>query len=180
MGGIKMSVDTKGRLLGKISHEWVLNFIKQKYDKNAESFVKLEDYGSDKEREWIKERYDNSGKWLIWSGFINFNDGKDDRGLFYRYTNHNSYESLEYYSKRGLEDMVKAETTYISLGCSGNSVDIIKALVTEFGGWIDENDCDDSEYYPIVKNIDGTIKPVFHVTMNDIYEKFGGVVIIEK
>lgn len=175
-----MGVDTKGRLKGFVKHEDVLNFIKQTYDKNAISYVKLEDYGSDAGKEWIYERYDSSGKWLTWSGFISFNDGKENRSLFYCYTNHNSYENLEYYSKCDLEDMVKAETTHISLGYGGSSVDIIKAIVTEFGGWIDESDCDDEEYYPIIKNSDGTIKPVFHVTMNDIYEKYGGVVIIEK
>lgn len=173
-----MGVDTKGRLLGFIKPEEVLNLIKQKYDKDAKSYVKLDNYGSDKEMEWIKERYDDSGNWLTWRGFITFNDGEENRSLFYCYTNHNSYENLEFYSECGLEDMIKTETTHVSLGRGGNSVDIIKTLVTEFGGWIDEDDCDDEEYYPIVKNPDGSIKPVFHVTMNDIYEKFGGVVII--
>jgi hypothetical protein len=173
-----MSVDTKGRLKGFITHEEVLNFIKHKYDKNAVSYVKLDNYGSDKDKEWIQERYDDSGNWLTWSGFINLKDGEENRNLFYCYTNHNSYENLDFYSEYGLDDMVKAQTTYISLGYHGNSVNIIKSIVTEFGGWIDESDCDDEEYYPIVKNPDGTIKPVFKVTMNDIYEKFGGVVII--
>jgi hypothetical protein len=175
-----MGVDTKGRLKGFITHEEVLNFIKQKYDENAVSYVKLENYGSDKDKEWIKERYDESGNWLSWSGFINFKDDEENRSLFYCYTNHNAYENLEFYSEYGLEDMVKEQTTSISLGFHGNSVDIIKSLVIEFGGWLDENDCDDEQYYPIIKNHDGTIKPVFRVTMNDIYEKFGGVVIIEK
>ena len=57
---------------------------------------------------------------------------------------------------------------------------IIKELVAYFGGgWIDENDCDDEEYYPIELNNDGSVKPVKYVTMNDIYEKFGCVVIIK-
>lgn len=76
--------------------------------------------------------------------------------------------------------MVEMETTYLSLGCWGNSVDIMKELVAHFGGgWIDENDCDDKEYYPVELNVDKSIKPVQYVTMNDIYEKFGNVVIIE-
>lgn len=62
-----------------------------------------------------------------------------------------SIENLTFYSKHGLEDMVKSETTHISLGYWGNAVDIIKSIVAEFGGWIDENDCDDKEYYAIDK-----------------------------
>lgn len=61
-----MGVDTKGLLKGKVLHEEVLNFIKQKYDQNAKSYVKLEDHGIDKNYEWIKERYDTTGKWLTW------------------------------------------------------------------------------------------------------------------
>lgn len=175
-----MGVETEGRLLGYIKPEEVLNLIKQKYDKNAVSCVKYYSYGLDKDKEWIQERYDNSGKRLTWSGFINFKDGEEDRSIFYCYTNHNSYENLGFYSEYGLEDMVKAQTTYISMGYHESSVDIIKSIVTEFGGWIDESNWDDEEYYPIIKNEDGTIKPVFYVTMEEIYDKFGGVVIIDK
>ena len=75
--------------------------------------------------------------------------------------------------------MVEAETTYLSLGFWGNSVEIMKEIIAHFGGgWIDENDCDDKTYYPIMINEDGSIKPVQYITMNDIYEKFGSVVII--
>ena len=75
--------------------------------------------------------------------------------------------------------MVESETTYLSLGYWGSSIEIIKEIVAHFGGgWIDENDCDDKEYYPIELDVDGNIKPVQYVTMNDIYEKFGSVVVI--
>ena len=56
---------------------------------------------------------------------------------------------------------------------------LVSCIVAHFGGgWIDENDCDTKEYYPIELNPDGNIKPVQYVTMNDIYEKFGSVVVI--
>lgn len=55
----------------------------------------------------------------------------------------------------------------------------MRDLVLQFGGWIDENDCDDEDYYPISKDADGNISPVLLVTMEDIYQKFGGVVIIK-
>lgn len=146
-----MGVDTKGLLKGKVPPEEVLNFIRQTFNPNAKSHVKLSNYGDDSGFEWIKERYDNSGEWKTWSGFIEFNDGARDRGLFYCYTNHNTWENLKYYSEYGLEDMVKTETTYISLNKDDSSIDIIKKIVSHFGGWIDENDCDDEPYYPLLK-----------------------------
>lgn len=36
---------------------------------------------------------------------------------------------------------------YDSLSCYGSSVEVIKDLAKEFGGPIDENDCDDEGYY---------------------------------
>ena len=175
-----MGVDTKGKLKGYVSPQEVLNFIKQTIDSNAKSYVELKDYGI-AEYDWIKERYDNTNKRLTTSGFINFTSKQgEQRSLFYCYNNVNSYENLEYYSEYGLENMVKSETTDIMLGCYGDSVEVIKSIVTEFGGWIDENDCNDREYYPIEKDSNGNIKQVFHISMEDIYEKFGGVVIIDK
>ena len=171
-----MGMDTHGKLKGKILAEEVLNFIKQKYDSNAKSHITL--YDSSIEQNRIKKMYDNSNKYKVWNGFISFNDGQDDRSLFYSYSNVNTYGDLEYYSSLGLSEMVTSETTYISLGYNEKAIEIIKAIVTEFGGWIDENDCDDEPYYPIIKNPDGTIKPVIRVTMQDIYEKFGGTVVI--
>lgn len=38
---------------------------------------------------------------------------------------------------------------YVSLGCYGSSVEVIKDLANEFGGLIDEDDCDDEGYYYI-------------------------------
>lgn len=55
----------------------------------------------------------------------------------------------------------------------------MKEIVAHFGGgWVDENDCDDKEYYPIETNPDRSIRPVQYVTMEEIYEKFGSVVVI--
>lgn len=54
----------------------------------------------------------------------------------------------------------------------------MKKIVTEFGGWLDENDCDDEPYYPVDKNPDGSIKPIIRVTMEEINTKFGDTVLI--
>lgn len=38
---------------------------------------------------------------------------------------------------------------WLSLGYSGNSVEIMRYLCEYFGGYLDENDCDDDGFYPI-------------------------------
>lgn len=38
---------------------------------------------------------------------------------------------------------------WLSLGMWGNSVDILRHLCETFGGYLDENDCDDDGFYPI-------------------------------
>jgi hypothetical protein len=37
----------------------------------------------------------------------------------------------------------------LSLGCSGESVEIVTYFAEEFGGFVDENDCDDKDFYPV-------------------------------
>ena len=174
-----MGVDTKARLKGRVRHEEVLNFIKQKIDRNAVSGVKKDIHKTKITCEHAK--YGNEDDWFSEHGFIYFTSKEgNERSLFYNYENINSFENLKYYEEYGLGDMVKSETTYLSLGFNDEAVEIMRDIVTEFGGWIDENDCDDKEFEPIVKNEDGSIKPVLRVTMQDIYDKFGGIVIIEK
>ena len=177
-----MSVDTHGKIKEFIRHEEILNFIRQKWDNDARDGVEKNITCPISECDWkykINEHSEDNENWYSVHGFICFKYNDEDRMLFYNYSNLNSYENLEYYSKHNLREMVETETTYISLGYWGSSVEIIKEIVAHFGGgWIDENDCDDKEYYPIELNPDGNIKPVQYVTMNDIYEKFGSVVVI--
>lgn len=179
-----MGVDTLGKIKGFVRHEEILNFIRQKWDKNARDGVEKRIDCPISECNWkhkINEHNEDNENWYTTYGFISFKYNKEDRMLFYSYSNINSYDNLEYYSKNNLQDMVESETTYISLGYWGSSVEIIKEIVAHFGGgWIDENDCDDKEYYPIELKEDGSIKPVKYVTMEEIYEKFGGIVIIKR
>ena len=177
-----MSIDTKGKIKGFVRHEDILKFIQKKWDKNAIDDVNKHITCPISECDWkykINENSEDNENWYSIHGFIYFKYNDEDRMLFYNYSNLNSYENLEFYSKHNLKDRVETESTYLSLGCWGSSVEIIKEIVAHFGGgWIDENDCDDKEYYPIELDVDGNSKPVQYVTMNDIYEKFGSVVVI--
>lgn len=175
-----MGVDTKVRLNGRIKPEEILNFVKQKFDTNAKmSKIDESNLGLKSEKDYVYESYDNDPYTKSWSTSICFNYKGENRNIFYVYSNYNAYENLAMYKKYGLESMVKSETTTLILGCWGTSVEIMRTIVEEFGGWIDENDCDDIQYEPVVKNPDGTIKPVIRVTIEEVYEKFGGIVIID-
>ena len=162
-----MGCDTTGRIKGYVSVQDIVDYIKQNYDKNVTHQVKKTIYGSIVEK--CTEPYiinfhsEDNDNLYIYSGFIDFNDGEEDRQLFYDYSNVNVFENLEYYQELNLEDMVRTETTYISLGYFGNSVEIIKNILQHFdGGWIDENDCDDIPYE--------IIEPITNVKIGGIYK----------
>lgn len=177
-----MGVDTCGRLLGHVRKEEVINYIYHNWDKDVSNMVNYDDYNHWKERnyDWIKEIYDDN----IYSehGFISFKYKDEQRSLFYCYNSYSAYENLEFYKKHGLENMVKSETTFISLGKWGNSIEIIKELVSYFGGYIDEDDCDDKEYYYIPSTQPDRRKefpPVIYLTQEELNEHFGGIVVIK-
>jgi hypothetical protein len=67
---------------------------------------------------------------------MSFVDGKDSRTMHVSFTGSCEQD----YSIAGVG---------LSLGCTGNSVEILKYLCETFGGYLDENDCDDQDFYPI-------------------------------
>lgn len=147
-----MSVDTHARLDGHIVPEAIVEVLQKLYGDYGSiqiAYRKMDDW---EEIPQIKERYDNSGRWRNDSCFINFHTPDHElRQMFYMYLNVNFHENLEYYTHFGLEDMVKTETTFLSLGKWGMSIEVLKAVVEHFGGWLDEDDCDDIPFYRINK-----------------------------
>jgi len=68
--------------------------------------------------------------------YVTFKDGADQRQLAVSFTN-------------SCERDNNIAGVWTSLGKSGNSVEIARYLCETFGGYIDENDCDDEGFYPI-------------------------------
>lgn len=68
--------------------------------------------------------------------YVTFKDGEDQRLLWVSFTN-----SCE--RDNGIAGV------WTSLGKWGNSVEIARYLCETFGGYLDENDCDDEGFYPI-------------------------------
>lgn len=146
-----MSVDTIGRLRGFVDSEKIIKYLQTHYDKNAKGkidrkiYEKINNLGNMSYS--INTGSQDNDNWYVDSGVIEFNDGEEDRAIFYSYSNINFFENLKYYQKLNLEDMCLAETTTIMLGCYGNSVEIIKNMLEYFnGGWLDADDCDDISF----------------------------------
>lgn len=151
-----MGRDTYGKIKGRISPEEIVRVIKERLGVDAVSEVKTHVYEKLDDLDFTFMNYGDSDSWECDHGFILFEFDGDKRALFYSYDNINTYENLNYYKetypdRRDLEEMVKSEKTHIGLGCCGNSVEIIETIVSAFGGWVDDNDCDDIPYRKIEK-----------------------------
>ena len=166
-----MSVDTKVRLKGCVEIEAILEFVRNKFDANADIFMKsITEYDDDVVREFYKKGIiadSYAEKPYIMSGYVVFNYNNSKRMMFV------SYDSLNF-----SENMVNAETTFLNLGYNDDAVKIMTEIVKAYGGWIDYNDSDDEEYVYFEAGAE-VPKNVRHVTMKEAYEKFGEVVIID-
>lgn len=160
-----MSAEVKVRLKGYVKPEEVLNFLQQKGDINPTARVHRQFYETDK-------------SWYIDSGYILFNY-KDFGDMYYYYSSEGRNENYDYWVEKGLKEMAETETTTLSMYSCKDNINLMRQIAAEFGGWIDENDCDEELFHEIVKSPDGTIKPVRYVTMQEVYEKFGEIVVIK-
>lgn len=146
-----MGCNTILRLKGHITPEQIVDYIDKHYDFKRKSI--REYYAKLLDESAIKERYDDSNKCKVTMGFIDFHDDNDKWiSMNYYYCNVNIYDNLDHCLKFGIEDMAKSETTELTMCCFfDNSVEIMKGIAQEFGGWLDEDDCDDEPPYWIDK-----------------------------
>ena len=94
--------------------------------------------------------------------YFTFKDGEDQRQLAVSFSN-----SCE------RDDNISG--VWISLGKWGNSVEIVRYLCETFGGYLDENDCDDEGYYPINFHLYSQSKKFtpFDLFKHKVIQKFG-------
>lgn len=116
-----MGVDTRALIKPNTTETEIVDYLNKKY-KDVKSFVKQE--------------LDRT------IGFINFKDGEDSRSLFYISKSSDTDD---------IEGLKITGSGFLNLGNYGNSVEILKDLCSHFGGAIDENDCDDEDYYWVNK-----------------------------
>lgn len=147
-----MSVDTKARLRGNVSPDDIISFVKEKFGWRVRTGLTTSNY--EIPDSGVYENYTNSPTWDTLSGFIDLivdDTGEKNRSIFYCKSNLNFHENYDYYSENNPEliEMVCAETTYISLGHNEQAIEIIGAIVDEFGGWFCEND-HSGEFYNVI------------------------------
>ena len=154
-----MSAETYGKIKGYVKHEDIVEYIRTHYDSKAFAEYTGGCFGKHKDTalsEYITRggvindhSEDNEFAYNI-SGFIHFISRGEKRQLFYNYRNFR-FPVDDYEPKCEAErEAFGCETTTISLGFWGDSVEIVKNIVTGFGGgWIDENDSDNKPFHYI-------------------------------
>lgn len=179
-----MGVDTKVNLMGRVDAEVIAEWIKEHIDKDVKlapaSIIRITEaeYNKFITSGDLKESYlDDKTFWSV-SRWIMFNYNGRPRTIFYYYSALNWHENLNYYKPLGLADMVVSETTGLSIGYDEDAKTVMEGIVKAFGGWIDYNDSDDEEFVKFEKGSDTPIT-VKHITMKDVYNAFGGFVIID-
>ena len=60
-----------------------------------------------------------------------------------------NYRTLAVFLNKYAKIDYKIDGVLISLGYWGSNIEIMKWLLEEFGGYLDENDCDDEGFYPV-------------------------------
>ncbi len=144
-----MSVDVKVKLDNYVSPKEIEEFLNNIGAVDKVNVTKT-NYHKVCEEFW-KEKFDNSGDQIIESGSVCFSYKGEYRILFYYYNNVNVWESINSYSELLQEKYIKGEHTELLLSYHGKAVEIMKLICEYFGGWIDENDCDDIDPYYIDK-----------------------------
>lgn len=145
-----MSVDTHAYIDGNVTLWYILQYLRRTYgDAETENLVdRPGDFFANLEDERIV--FDNSDREFTSYGSIRFTCDDGERQLFYSYSNNKFREDAENELNWHPEELVMSETTFLSLGCWGSSVDIMKGILEYFGGgWLDENDCDDIGPYRV-------------------------------
>ena len=146
-----MGIDSRLKLLGKISDNQIVSIIKEVIGVDAVSEVKTEKHSKLDDLGFPFRNYGDEDYWYGIYGYITFEYNGEKRMLFYSYNNINVYENIDYYknnfpNRKDIVKMIKSETTSLSLGTWGSAVEILEKIAKKFGGWLDENDCDEIPY----------------------------------
>lgn len=146
-----MGIDTKVAIPGKIEPNKIFDFIKEYFDENAISDVEAKVQSQELLDSFVELGNVILGKELIFeSGFIHFRYKEEQRSLFFFYSNNYGFDAYTF--KNNLLNNTRelnGDNTSLSLGASGYAVEILTKIAKEFGGYIDEDDCDDKWFYKV-------------------------------
>ena len=182
-----MSADTRAYLQGKIEPEEIARCLCYYYDIDIRD-IKIDHRTFDDipltenlQKILIHNYSTNQDFWHTEISSINFVTPEGNYRTIMRVYDDCVFENDKVFKKES-----NIPFTSISLFCDEQGKDIIKAITSYFGGYMDENDCDDIGYVPIPKSHsqneneanNGVIKPIFYFTIEELQEHFGGFVKI--
>lgn len=151
-----MSVVTNGEIRGYISPVLVESYLKEHYSNVTMSSFKhyvLADDVQENIKNRLEKKYIFADPIFTEDAEFFFNDNGQERRLFmcyFSYADLDDIEELDPEFNQVEIEMKQTETTYFSIGYNGNAVEIMRNLVTSFGGgWLSENDCYGPSYEPI-------------------------------
>ena len=72
----------------------------------------------------------------------------------------------------------KERQIFLDLGYWGSSVEIMKSIISNFSGYLDENDCDDEDPYFIAEHPEGIMPNIIKITRSELNKRMGGTVVI--
>lgn len=146
-----MGIDTIVKIPGKVESSKIFDFIKEHFDENAINNVEVKVQSQELLDGFVESGNIILGTELIFeSGFIHFQHKEEKRSLFFFYGNY--YMPAPYAIKKNLDNNTRelnGDNTELTLGASGYAVEILTKIAKEFGGYIDENDCDDKWFYKV-------------------------------
>ena len=158
-----MAAETKGLLEGELEIEDIANIIKHKFNcdlelKQNSTFYYFNDIG--------KRVYDKSG-------YIIFNINNEKFMAHYYFTSN----QLENYNNLNID--LSKEYTQILFDYREKTPKIMKLIVEETGGYIVDNTDENDKFKIVTKNKSFDIPDVLHLSLKDIYDRFGNYVIID-
>lgn len=165
-----MGVDCIGRIKGFVPFDKIVEYIRDTYDDDVNGKPSVANYDCGK---FAKVFYSPDCKTTSTTGFINFRVNDVWRNLFYSYNNYNTYENYDYYKDNyedevpDILDAVTSEYTTIMLGHDKVAEKVIRDIIENFnGGWIDENDSDDTPFVYVSGNNNVFYTPIMSPTIN--------------
>jgi hypothetical protein len=163
-----MGIDTKGIFKDYVTPEQIVEYLQSKTNcENVRSEVKSNVLGKLDSTDFDLIQKNNSDNWEVTSGFIIFDyynvaGEKETRMMYYFYDNISSCEEIKNFIDYRLQtsenklDLIQSyikSCVTVSLGYWGDGIEIISDLMKHFGGWVDENDCDEIHYKYFEKEV---------------------------
>jgi hypothetical protein len=151
-----MSEYTKVILEDPITLEEIYNFFKAKIDPMSK--LRIEDP--------VKFPVDDpsSTKNMYLSGYIYY----ESTSVYLGTAIHSDFPDLK----------LSTDSIEMLFDCTERSVNIAKLIANQFGGYVKENEDEDTKFYHMPKNPDKDIPKIFKLTYDELCEKLGGIVII--